>query len=75
MHKVDIFTGELDKVMVEKLEEANVENTGWTIYRDDCWLVVTNGLEDVPVVENILQNLHPNIKGEVNPGAHLFLLH
>ena len=63
----DIFMGELDKVMVEKLVEANVENTGWTIYRDDGWLVATNGLEDVPIVENILQNLHPNIKWEVNP--------
>ena len=40
----DIFMGELDKVMGEKLEEANVENIGWTIYRDDGWLVVTNGL-------------------------------
>ena len=63
----DIFMGELDKIMVEKLQEANVENTGWTIFRDDGWLVATNGLDDVPVVENILQNLHPNIKWEVNP--------
>ena len=59
--------GELDKVVVEKLEEENVANTGWTLYRDDGWLVATDGLEDVPVIENILQNLHPNISWEVNP--------
>jgi hypothetical protein len=63
----DNFMGELDKVKVEKLVEANVENTGWTIYRDDGWLVAMHGLEDVPIVETILQNLHLNIKWEINP--------
>jgi hypothetical protein len=29
--------------------------------------VALNGLEDIPVIEEILQNLHPNIEWEVNP--------
>ena len=41
--------------------------TGWTIYRDDGWMVALNGMEDVPVIEDILQNLHPNIDWEINP--------
>ena len=49
------------------VENTGVENTGWTLYRDDGWLVALNGMEDVPLVENILQNLHPNIKWEINP--------
>ena len=40
--------------------------TGWTIYRDDGWMVALNGMEDVPVIEDILQNLHPNIDWEIN---------
>ena len=64
---VDIFMGELDEKVVERLEDKGVENTGWTIYRDDAWLVALNGLEDVPVIEDILQNLHPNIEWEINP--------
>ena len=63
----DIFMGELDEKMVRRLDEAEVQNTGWTIYRDDGWLVAINGEEDNTVIEEILQNLHPNIEWEVNP--------
>ena len=44
-----------------------METTGWTLYRDDGWTVALNGLEDVETIENILQNLHPHIKWEINP--------
>ena len=63
----DIFMGELDEKMVRRLDESEVQNTGWTIYRDDGWLVAINGEEDNTVIEEILQNLHPNIEWEVNP--------
>ena len=57
----DIFMGELDEKKVEGMEDNGVENTGWTLYRDDGWL------EEIPIIEDILQNLHPNIKWEVDP--------
>ena len=63
---VDIFMGELDKVVVDKLVERGVDTTDWTLYRDDGWMIALNGLEDIPVIEDILQTLHPNIKWEVN---------
>ena len=63
----DIFMGELDKVVVDGLVDREVENTGWTLYRDDAWMVLLDGLNDVPAVENLLQGLHPNIKWEFNP--------
>ena len=63
---VDIFMGELDKMVVERLEEREVNTTDWTLYRDDGWLIALSGLEDIPVIEDILQNLHPNIRWEVN---------
>ena len=37
------------------------------MYRDDGWAVALNGLRDVPVIEEFLQNLHPNIQWEINP--------
>ena len=63
----DIFMGELDEKMVKKLDESEVEHTGWTIYMDDGWIVALRGIEDVPVVQEILQNLHHNIELEINP--------
>ena len=62
-----IFMGELDKTFVQQFEEKNIETTGWTIYRDDGWTVALNGIGDVPVIEDVLQNLHPDIKWEINP--------
>jgi hypothetical protein len=59
--------GELDKTVVQQFEEKNIETTGWTIYRDDGWTVALNGIGDVPVIEDVLQNLHPDIKWEINP--------
>ena len=49
------------------MEDQDVQNTGWTLYRDDGWVVLLRGMEDVPVVEDILGSLHPNIQWEVNP--------
>ena len=50
--------GELDKVVVEKLVEKGVNTTDWTLYRDDGWMITLDGLEDIPVIEDILQSLH-----------------
>ena len=36
---VDIFMGELDKVVVDKLVEKGVNTTDWTLYRDDGWMI------------------------------------
>ena len=63
----DIFMGELDEKVEIELENRGIEHTGWTIYRDDGWMVALDGMEDVPVIEDILQNLHPNIDWEINP--------
>ena len=46
----DIFMGALDVKVTDELEERGIENTGWTIYRDDGWVVALNGIEDVPVI-------------------------
>ena len=58
--------GELDKVVVEKLVEKGVNTTDWTLYRDDGWMIALDGLEDIPVIEDIVQSLQPNIHWEVN---------
>ena len=67
----EIFMGKLDEKMVERLDEKGVENTGWTLYRDDGWLVAFNGMEDITAIEEILQNQHPNIEwvGRSTPNA------
>ena len=57
----------MDKVVVDGLVDREVENTGWTLYRDDVWMVLLDGLNDLPAVYNLLQGLHPNIKWEFNP--------
>ena len=44
-----------------------MQNTGGTLYRDNGWVVLLGGMEDVPVVEDILGSLDPNIQWEVNP--------
>ena len=54
------FVAELDKKVVEKLDEESIESTDWTIFRDDGWITLLNGSQ--VEVEEILQNLHPNIK-------------
>ena len=59
--------GELDQEIVQEFSRRDIETTGWTIYRDDGWTVALNGLDDVPGIEEVLQNLHPNIKWEINP--------
>ena len=59
--------GELDQEVVQELDRRGIETTGWTLYRDDGWMVALDGLTDMPDIENILQNLHPNIKWEINP--------
>ena len=63
----DIAMAPLDARVEEELEEREVEHTGWTRYRDDGWMVLPGGMADVPVVEDILQSLHPNIRWTVNP--------
>ena len=63
----DIFVAELDDIVAQRLVEEEVQTTGWTVYRDDGWLMALNGGDDVRVIEEILQNLHPNIEWEVNP--------
>ena len=47
----DIFVAELDDKVAERLVEEEVQTTGWTVYRDDGWLVALNGLDDVPIIE------------------------
>ena len=64
---VDIFVGELDKKVAEKIDEENIESTDWNIFRDDGWITLLKGLQDLDKIEEILQNLHPNIKWEINP--------
>ena len=64
---VDIFMGELDKRIVQQMEEKNIDSTDWTVFRDDGWLALLRGLGDLEKFEDILQNLHPNIKWEFNP--------
>ena len=59
--------GELDQEIVQEFSRRDIETTGWTLYRDDGWTVALNGLDDVEAIEDILQNLHPNIKWEINP--------
>ena len=67
----DIAMAPLDARVEEKLDEQDVEHTGWTRYRDDGWMVLPGGMGDVPVVEDILQSLHPSIRWTVNtPGPH-----
>ena len=44
-----------------------MEHKGWSIFRDDGWLVLLGGMGDVPAVEEILQSLHPSIKWDLNP--------
>ena len=39
----EIFMGELDEKMVQSLEEKEVQHIGWTIYRDDGWMLALNG--------------------------------
>ena len=34
---VDIFVGELDDALVQKLEDEEIERTEWTIFHDDRW--------------------------------------
>ena len=57
----------LDEKVVQQLEQQNVKNEDWTLYRDDGWLVLLGGMADMDVVKDILGGLHPNIKWEVNP--------
>ena len=40
--------GELDEKVETELENRGIEHTGWTIYRDDGWMVALDGMEDVP---------------------------
>ena len=39
----------------------------YEVVSDDGWVVLPRGMEDVPMVEDILDSLHPNIKWETNP--------
>jgi hypothetical protein len=63
----DVAMAPLDAEVERRLEEAGVEHTGWTLFRDDGWMVLLGGMADLPVTEEILQTLHPNIEWEVNP--------
>ena len=58
----DIFVGELDEQIVEKLAENNIEHTQWTIFRDDGWDILLNADQDLPKFEDILDKRHDNIK-------------
>ena len=58
---------ELDELVEQRLEDNEVQTTGWTIYRDDGWMMALGGVDDIPVIEDILQSLHPNIEWEINP--------
>ena len=62
----DEAMGPLDEMVVQQLEEKGVVNTGWTRFRDDGWVVLPGGMEDVTVVEDILRSLHPSIKWTLN---------
>ena len=57
----------LDTMVNQELEARGVANAGWTIFRDDGYLVLLGGMEDVGVVEEVLATLHPSIRWEVNP--------
>ena len=55
-----------DKVEAE-LERMGISHTGWTIFRDDGYLMLLGGMGDLAVVRQILNDLHPAIKWECNP--------
>jgi hypothetical protein len=63
----DVAMAPLDDMVARRLEELGVANSGWTIFRDDGYLVLLGGMEDVGVVEEVLGALHPNIRWQVNP--------
>ena len=65
---VDIFMGELDEKLVEKMDEENIPHTGFKIFRDDSWDILLNADEDLPKYEDILDSLHPSIKWTLNVG-------
>ena len=51
---VDIFMGELDDKLVEKMEEEDIEHTEFRIFRDDAWDILLNADNDLPQFEEIL---------------------
>ena len=63
----DVAMAPLDTMVRQELEARGVANAGWTIFRDDGYLVLLGGMEDVGVVEEVLATLHPSIRWEVNP--------
>jgi hypothetical protein len=63
----DVAMAPLDDMVSQQLEQRGVENTGWTIFRDDGHLVLLGGMGDVEVVREVLQALHPSIQWELNP--------
>ena len=61
----DIFVGELDDDLVQKLADENIEHTPWKIFRDDGWLILLDADQDLPQFQELLEGLHPNIKWDV----------
>ena len=59
---VDIFMGELDDKLVDKMEEEDISHTDFKIFQDDSWDILLNADEDLPRFEEILDSLHPSIK-------------
>ena len=48
---VDVFVDELDRHLVDALDQHEIEHTQWTIFRDDGWDVLINADEDLPKFE------------------------
>ena len=63
----DVAMAPMDERVEQELRQRGVQHTDWTIFRDDWWLVLLGGMADVGVVDEVLGQLHPNIKWEVNP--------
>jgi hypothetical protein len=45
-----------------------VETPNFSVYRDDGLDILTNGEEDLPILKEHFDNLHPNLKWEFNQG-------
>ena len=76
---VDVFMGELDNKLVEDApvpllsstlpleERENHSSCDWSRFRDDGFVILPDE-SDIPVFENHLQNLHPDIHWTVSSG-------
>ena len=61
----DVWIGSLTE---KHLRTCPVETLHFSIYRDDGLDILINGEEDLPILKEHFDNLHPNLKWEFNQG-------